>query len=291
MIGETAWKYVHTDDRDELVETFEHGVANPDATPVAEYRVRHADASWHWMEARGNNQLDNPAVEGYVVNIRDVTERKERQQQSELLGRVLRHNLRNGLNVIRGRAEIIRNRTTNMIASSAEQIIETSDQLIDTAEKERDTAELLQNPPAPEEFTAKKLLRDVASSLRSEYPDATVAVDCDRCVTIQATKQFRQAIRELVTNAIVHDDSGSPEVMVTVVQTAEDIRIEIADTGPRIPEVERKALSEDEERTQLEHGSGLGLWFVQLLVSRSGGSITFEENSPTGNIVALELPE
>jgi PAS domain S-box-containing protein len=291
MIGETAWEYVHPDDREELVETFEHGVANPDANPVAEYRVRHADGSWRWMEARGNNQLDNPAVEGYVVNVRDVTERKERQQQSDLLSRVLRHNLRNDLNVIRSRAETIRNGTTNMIASSAEQIIETSDQLIETAEKEREMAELLQNPPGLEEFTVKPLLRDVVSSLRLEYPHATIAVDCDDDVTVQATKQFRQVIRELVTNAIVHDDSASPAVTVTVVQTAEDVRIEIADTGPRIPEMERDILIGNEERTPLHHGAGLDLHLVQLLVSRSGGFISIEQNSPTGNIVALELPE
>lgn len=290
MIGETAWNYVHPDDRDELVETFEHSVANPDTNEVAEYRVRHADGSWHWMEARGNNQFDTPAVGGYVVNNRDITERRERQQQSERLGRVLRHNLRNDLNVIRVSAELIRNKTTNTIASFAEQIIETCDQLIATAEKERETAEILQSPPAPEEFTLKQLFRTVVSNLSSEYPDAKIAIDCDDDVTIQATKQFPQAIKELVTNAIIHNDSDSPEVIVAADQTAENIRIEIADTGPCIPEIERKVLSEDEERTPLKHGSGLGLWLVQLLVSRSGGSITLEENSPAGNIVALELP-
>jgi PAS domain S-box-containing protein len=76
-IGDTAWEYVHPDDRADLIEAFEHGIADPDASPVFEYRARHADGSWRWLEASGNNQLDNPAVEGYIVNSRDVTERKE----------------------------------------------------------------------------------------------------------------------------------------------------------------------------------------------------------------------
>ncbi len=83
-IGDTAWEYVHPDDRADLVEAFERGVADPDANPVVEYRARRADGSWCWLEAHGNNQLDTPAVEGYVVNSRDITEQKERERELSL---------------------------------------------------------------------------------------------------------------------------------------------------------------------------------------------------------------
>ena len=83
-IGDTAWEYVHPDDRADLIEAFERGVADSGANPVNEYRARHADGSWRWQEARGNNQLDNPAVEGYVINSRDITDRKEREQELSL---------------------------------------------------------------------------------------------------------------------------------------------------------------------------------------------------------------
>jgi PAS domain S-box-containing protein len=80
-LGDTAWEYVHPDDRADLIEAFERGITDPDAKPVFEYRARHADGSWRWLEANGNNQLDNPAVAGYVVNSRNVTERKERERE------------------------------------------------------------------------------------------------------------------------------------------------------------------------------------------------------------------
>ena len=83
-IGDTAWEYVHPDDRADLIEAFERGVADPDANLLIEYRARHADGSWRWFEARGNNQLDNPAVEGYIVNSRDITEKKERERELSL---------------------------------------------------------------------------------------------------------------------------------------------------------------------------------------------------------------
>ena len=97
--------------------------------------------------------------------------------------------------------------------------------------------------------------------------------------------------RSEVTNAIVHNDSPSPEVEITVTRADGAVRVEIADTGPRIAEMERSILVDDEERTPLYHGSSLGLWLVKLLTSRSGGTVAFEENSPTGNIVTIELQE
>ena len=80
-IGDTAWEYVHPDDRERLKNTFGEWVTTPEPTGTVEYRARHADGSWRWMEANGNNQLDNPAIEGYIVNSRDITERKENERK------------------------------------------------------------------------------------------------------------------------------------------------------------------------------------------------------------------
>lgn len=50
---------------------------DPGITPTVEFRFRHRDGSWRWLEATGTNLLADPAVGGLVVNSRDVTERKE----------------------------------------------------------------------------------------------------------------------------------------------------------------------------------------------------------------------
>jgi PAS domain S-box-containing protein len=87
MAGDTVWEYIHPDDRDRVRETFEEWVANPTTPESVEYRAAHADGSWRWMEARAADPLDSPAVEGYVVNRRDVTDQREREQElKELKG-------------------------------------------------------------------------------------------------------------------------------------------------------------------------------------------------------------
>jgi PAS domain S-box-containing protein len=232
----------------------------------------------------------NGEVINYIGFQRDVTERKQRQRQLETLDRVLRHNLRNHMNVIRGEAEIIHSETSGEMMASAENIINTSDRLLELAEKERAITGQLRRGPDLKEITVEPILQRVGLTMRSEHPDATVTIDCPTDATVQAPPELEYAISELVTNAIIHNDSSSPDIAITVTQLDESTRIEVADNGPRIPEMERKIIVGEVKQTPVYHGSGLGLWFVKLLVSQSGGTVTFEKNSPVGNIVRLKLP-
>jgi PAS domain S-box-containing protein len=260
--------------------------------PVSiELRNYRKDGSMFWnnLEIAPVCKEDDGVI-NYIGFQQDVTERKQRQRQLEILDRVLRHNLRNNMTVVRGEAETIHSESSGKIAVSAREIMNTSDQLLEMAEKERAITELLRRGPALKEITVEPLLQRVASTLRSEHPDATIAIDCPTDVTVQAPPEFEYSISELMTNAIMHNDSSSPEVAITVTQLDESTRIEVADNGPRIPEMEREIIVGEVKETPVYHGSGLGLWFVKLVVSQSGGTVTFEKNSPAGNIVRLELP-
>ncbi len=46
-----------------------------------EYRFRHADGSWVYLESVANNRLADPSIEGIVVNSRDITQRKQAEEQ------------------------------------------------------------------------------------------------------------------------------------------------------------------------------------------------------------------
>jgi PAS domain S-box-containing protein len=264
-------------------ETAEELLSHIEATLAGEHRTFEQEyRGEHYRIRTAPVRRDDGSITHAMVVSKNVTDRRERQRQLELVDRVLRHNVRNVMTAVRGTAETIRD-------ESADRIVELSDRLIETAEKEREMVEVLQAPPDHDEIALEPVLRRVASSVGSDYPDATIAVDCPDDVAIRATGQFERAIEELVTNAIVHNDSESPEVAVSVVRADDAVRIEIADDGPRIPEMERDVLLGTEEQRPLYHGSGLGLWLVRSIVSRSDGSITFEENSPAGNVVAVEL--
>jgi PAS domain S-box-containing protein len=263
--------------------------AEPVAVEIRNYR-RDGTEFWNHLEIAPVTN-DAGEVVNYVGFQQDVTDRKQRQEQIAVLDRLLRHNLRNDINVIRGHAEMIAADASGAVSASADTILDTSDQLLGLAEKERHITELLIEKPTYSELDLCAHLRDVASAVESEHPDASVRVSCPDGLTIRPTTQFGRAITELVTNAVVHNESPSPDVAVTASRTDGAVRIDVADTGPPIPEMERNVLTDELEQTPLYHGSGLGLWLVNVIVTRSGGVLSVAENSPTGNVVSIELQQ
>jgi PAS domain S-box-containing protein len=262
--------------------------AEPVSVDIRNYR-KDGSEFWNHLEVAPVRD-DAGDVVNYVGFQQDVTDRKERQHQLQVLDRVLRHNLRNDMTVVQGEAELIEAETEGEAAASARAISETSEQLLGLAEKERKITELLREPPTQHSVEVGDLLERVLQPVRREHPEATISVSCPDDVAVAVTSQLGDAMRELVVNAVVHDDSGSPEVTVSVTTTDSRVRIEVADTGPRIPEMERELLAGTTERTPVHHASGLGLRLVGLVVTRSGGTVRIEDNDPDGNRVRIDLP-
>jgi diguanylate cyclase (GGDEF)-like protein/PAS domain S-box-containing protein len=77
-----VFDHVHPDDLPYVLEETEKALSEGGITTnKAEYRFRHRDGSWRWIESVGTYLLDDPAVRGVVVTSRDVTERKEAEEK------------------------------------------------------------------------------------------------------------------------------------------------------------------------------------------------------------------
>lgn len=80
-IGTNGVDQVHPDD----LEAARHFLRNISAQPAVlmtmELRVRHADASWRWIELSVKNLLGDPIVGGIVANYRDISERKQLEER------------------------------------------------------------------------------------------------------------------------------------------------------------------------------------------------------------------
>ena len=75
-IGRSAFELMHPDDLARGTELLGDVVRAPGAMASGEFRIKHADGSWRWLEIVGKNLFDDPAVGGLVVNYRDITARK-----------------------------------------------------------------------------------------------------------------------------------------------------------------------------------------------------------------------
>ncbi|WP_121820601.1 PAS domain S-box protein [Halostella salina] len=220
----------------------------------------------------------------------DITERKRRRKRVEVLNRVLRHDLRNGMNVVKGYAETLRDAVPPARERAVEAIEERATELSELAEKTRTVQRTLADDREAGPVDAAEAVRDAVDGVGREHPDADVTWSVPDSAPVQADDLFGTAVRQLVENAVVHNDRSPPSVRVEVDDDGETVVVTVRDDGPGIPTMERELLVEDREITQLRHASGLGLWLVNWVAERADGDLSFAENDPRGTVVTLRVP-
>ena len=223
---------------------------------------------------------------GRVLVFRDVTDRRRRVQQLQVLSRVLRHNIRNDLNVILGRVETAAEAATDAaVTAELAAAREQATALLETAETARDVQRVL-DQTASRRRDLVGVVESAAGQFDETWPTAEVTVDAPASLPVSATDPLPDAIYELIENAWEH---GGTDPRVRVRANDDDwVSVEIVDDGPGFPRRELVVVEEGEE-TQLKHGSGLGLWFTRWVVTASGGDLTVE-STDDGTVVTVCLP-
>lgn len=88
FVGTDIFSFIHRDDRDVVARTYASifsDARNPaEPTVPLQFRVVHNDGSVRFVEAVATNLLDDPAVNGVVVNVRDLTDSAVAQSALEL---------------------------------------------------------------------------------------------------------------------------------------------------------------------------------------------------------------
>lgn len=221
---------------------------------------------------------------GQTIVCTDITPERRRQQRIRVLNRVLRHNLRNDLNAVRGYVELIAN--SNGDTDDYEKRVSTTiDGLLTTGDKAQDLEKLLNATPLSDSPTRLETIveRAVGDACAEKDPD-TVTIDVPSTTTVRINPTVLQSIlEELIENGIRHGQSA-----VSVEYDADRAVLLVNDDGPGIPDHEIEVLNNAKE-TPLEHGSGLGLWLVKWGTDLFGGSVTFD-TSDGGTTVYIQLP-
>jgi signal transduction histidine kinase len=201
-----------------------------------------------------------------------------------VLNRVLRHNLRNEMTVIVGKARGLAADLDSEAAADAATIEDRGMALLSLGEKARDVQALVAAEGDRHPVAVLSLVTDVVAPYRE---DATIAVTGPD-VTVRSNREILATVVEnLVENAVTHVDD--PTVTVTVAADAETVTITVEDDGPGIPDHELDTLQAGTEES-LQHGSGIGLWLVTWGVRTLGGDLQFAAAEPTGARVTVSLP-
>lgn len=228
---------------------------------------------------------------GYTVTFQDVTAERQRRQRLAVLNRILRHNLRNDLSVVRSYADHVAETVDDEAATEAVEVIdEQSAGLLELGEKARRASEALDGGDDQRVVTLADLVEAVAADLREEHPDGSVAVDVPADLRLASNPRgLELVVRSLLENALEH---GGGTVQVVATGRADGGRsalLEVRDDGPGLPDHEREVIEAGEE-SALAHGSGLGLWLARWGATALGGDVTFETPDDGGTTVRLRLP-
>jgi signal transduction histidine kinase len=101
---------------------------------------------------------------------------------------------------------------------------------------------------------------------------------------------LEQILDNLLDNAIRFAPSGST-VRIGCIGGSTELRLMVADNGPGLSAEDRlHAMERFWQADQTSAGSGLGLAIVRSLAEASGGSLTLEENKPSGLVAIVTLP-
>jgi signal transduction histidine kinase/PAS domain-containing protein len=270
-------------------------VYNPDGliqseivSPIGDFGVLTAASAYEDSFSKNERQILATLATNLQTASRLINSRRDMRLLDQVLGRVLRHNLRNKLTVIQGNAEELVGAGEAAASGSAESILEACRSLEEVAENAQAMREVIQNREETTAMSLADVTRRAVGVVQNDYPDATIETTFEINPTVNAHPNLRLCLDQLVRNAVEHGTAGGMStVTVSVFDTDAGPVIEIADDGPGIPNHELHVIDQHGE-SALEHGSGVGLWIVDRVVEYSNATVSFSYDD--GAVVCITFP-
>jgi PAS domain S-box-containing protein len=311
--GKHMLDLVHPDDRRRLALLFRRALRGGGEFGSVDFRCRHADGHYVFVEAVGTNMLDNPMIRGIVLNSRDVTDRKRAEvalirakEQAEEVARLksaflanMSHEIRTPLTGIIGFAGVLADEVSDehrefvtLIERSGRRLLQTLNSVLDLARLEANqmdldlrTVDVAQH--VAEAVTLLKPLAadagiDLVVDVRQPGPAARLDTAC-----------LDRILNNLVGNAIKFTHEG--EVRVSVHASGEQVHIAVSDTGEGIdpdfvPHLFDEFKQESSGLRRQHEGSGLGLTITRRLVELMGGAIDVQSEKGRGSTFTVTFP-
>ena len=321
LVGRSTFEFIHPDDQPLVGTEIARVFASPGTIGLVEYRFRHRDGSWRYLEAIGQTLNPDSAADGLVANTRDVTERRLSEEalrrataeaeaanraKSEFLSR-MSHELRTPMNSILGFAQLLergaplephQQRGVQHILTAGRHLLRLINEVLDIARIESGRQQLSLEPVRLDAVLqeAVVLARPLAAQAgiclaADDGPAGTLFVRADR-------QRLVQVLLNLLSNAVKYNREDGEVRLEWEMVPAEDeggarIRLRVRDTGVGIAPELVDQLFVPFARLGAEYsdveGTGLGLALSQRLVEAMGGALVLEHSGGEGSSFAVEL--
>ena len=326
LIGRNRAELVHPDDFAAIAESVARIQAEPGVHAPIEYRVRRRDGTWRYLEGTATNLLDEPSINGIVVNARDITERKlveqerdatlQREQQArqeaeaavrardEFLA-IASHELKTPLTVIKGNAELLERQLDRPIRDEERLrrlVMRVRTQLDRFGDLVNDLLDLsrlqhgqlaLRKQPLDLAALATTVLERFQSSREAEDKHIFNLAASGTVFVIADAERIEQVLTNLLGNAIKYSPAGGA-IDIEVHTETDDAVLRVTDQGIGIAAEEQQQIFEPFNRTSaamaVASGVGIGLYVTAQIVARHGGTITVTSQPGQGSCFTVRLP-
>jgi len=174
------------------------------------------------------------------------------------------------------------------ILKNADHLLKVMNQLLQLNRVDKGLNQLYIN-----EFDTTKLLNNIIAQYEGMIADKNIQFFADVQTLKLKTDEFRleQIIHNLLQNAFRYAPKGG-SVRLTCIQQESKLKIEVADTGPGIPEPLRERVFERFFKVDINNheGTGVGLSLVKDYTTALGGSVELQENPGGGSVFKVIIP-
>lgn len=236
------------------------------------------------------------AIAGLLIGVSTIretveAERAKRQRDTLLfINELLRHNVLNGMQIIKGNTALLEEHVDEEGTEFLETTQDRSDTIVELIQNVRVLVDSVSRETPLRPVPLADAVERVVESARDAHPEAEFHVDVPAAVTVRADDLLDAVLENIVSNAVVHNDSDTPRVWASAsVASGNHVVLEVADNGPGIPEERRDLYFEPGEQDESSVGQGLGLYLVRTLIDRYDGVVRIEDNDPRGTVVVVEL--
>jgi len=309
-------KLIHPEDRGKALAGLKDIMDNQ-TNGGTQYRHRHKEGGWVHLEAFGTNQLHNPDIQSVVLNVRDITERKEAEEAlresearlSELnatkdrIFSVIGHDLRSPFNSIIGFSQILAEQVrkkdyegldeyARIIQNSSQKAMELLTNLLEWSRSQSGNLEF-----NPEYFELIHIIQEAVEwSLDSaRQKSITITQKLPHNLTVFADKAMINSIlRNLISNGIKFTPVGG-EITISTGKSDHQLVVSVTDNGLGIKKKNLDKLfhidaAHSTPGTQKESGTGLGLLLCKDFTEIHGGRIWAESTPGKGSTFYFTIP-